>query len=358
MKRVEVKCPYCYSYTSINIERSEASCLECGHFIKREKAIEATIEFAKTFSKKDIAISIRVKDDTLKKLLLIGESHFKTYNYEYAKNAFGQAIEIDKQNWFAIYRYGICKTLNLYWTKKTVEINHIETCTKRACKILNETHQEIELEMCIKETEKIITNFVNEACDFYTSQRLRFGKNDANAVISKCISILIYLNSISKSNETKLILTNSIISSIDHLLEKKKYNGFSLGEPAVLYTKLPADIKQQWLSTKQKYIEQKTLIDPEFAYREETRKIMKKVESSNTKKRLLFFIGTIIYFYLSWLFLPIYIVSSIIFFIGGISFNSSLYNKFNKQKIVKYTILFIRLSFIFIGLIVYYIFRK
>ena len=281
MKLVAAKCPSCNANIEVDKNSDSTKCEFCDTKIIVEDAI----------AKYKVELSGEVSIKNMPKLdnyLKLGERHYDDGEYEEAYENYSKVVELDPDNWLAILRKGICKSLCTNYLN--FEIKPTVNGVKNAYSILKEGKKTEEIDQAIKEANQTFSQLVAFVVNYYRSNELYIDDvSDANGKLLACINAYVYLNSIVEKDETKKVILTSLTYAIDRLLEAKRYNTGrynNYAKPIIAYSSLNPTQKKHWTSMKTQYIHEKNMLDPEYAKRDAERLKRKETIEQKAKENL------------------------------------------------------------------------
>lgn len=275
MKLVVAKCPACGATVKVNSYEQAIRCEYCNSSILMEDKIKDTKQ--------------------LNTYLKLAERHYHDGEYKEASAMYQKVIELDADNYIAVLRKGISKSLCTNY--HNFEINYAINGMKNCYTIIKNRKENNE------ETSLIINNCILECCGkivdlellamrFYENNRLTLEMNEISNYMSKlllCLNAFEYLYSIIQ-NDTRVeeILIDGIIHTIDNMIADKKYRGDQYSEtgiPVIKTYKLNRQAKRQLLEKKQQYSNRQSAIHPSAPNKKEEnkKKIKQKATSKNNK---------------------------------------------------------------------------
>ena len=188
-------CPQCNASLDLNSDLETAFCTYCGT----------------SLIVKDVIQKVKiVGNPTLKNYLKLGDRHYNNYDYKEAKDNYKHALEIEPDNWEAIYRYGVCIARTS--TLGEFKINAFVKASKNALKIIKEDKKlkkeenEIKLRMAI-DASNLVLDYTNLALNHY--QEFKNLENSSNEYWARLLEIrecLIY----TKNN----LITEDVIEKV------------------------------------------------------------------------------------------------------------------------------------------------
>lgn len=276
MKLVAAKCPSCGANIDVNPERKTTKCEYCNSKIVIEDAI----------AKFKIEISGEVEIKNMPKLInyiKLGNRSYNDLEYKEALNYYTKALELDPDNYIAILRIGICKTLLTDYAK--FEIKHAFNAIRHVNDLLRNNDQTEVIDSCIIEVNNTFNWLVNLVTSFYNnSYRTDLNKiNGINDKLMSCITAFEYLYNICEKEATKKIVLKSLVSTIDFLLQKKRYSKIDKnGNTSYAYEILkPYERFNLYSEKREKYL---CKLDPDYAKKkEEERKHQEEIKQNHLK---------------------------------------------------------------------------
>lgn len=314
MKLVVAKCPACGATVEVNPNEHTIRCEYCNS---------------------SILVEDKIKDITkLNTYLKLAERHYHDKEYKEAYTMYQKVIELDIDNYIAVLRKGISKSLCTNY--QNFEINYAINGMKNCYTIIKNNKQNN------KEASLIINNCILECCGkivelellamhFYENNKLTLEMNEVSDYISKllsCLNAFEYLYSIIQ-NDTRVeeVLIDGIIHTIDNIIVDKKYreNQYSeAGIPVIKKYKLNKQAKRQLLEKKQQYSNRQSAIHPNTSTpKEENKKKAKQkvIPKNNKLAEILCYIMVVFSVFMIWgsLSYPL-VISSLLWLMTAIIF--------------------------------------
>ena len=217
VKFVAAKCPSCGANINVDQNDNKTKCNYCHSTIIVDDAIK----------RYQIEISGKVEVSnlpTVENYLLNGSRYYDNNDYEEAYRQYNKVIEINPNNFLAILRNGICKSL--YTRKYDYNINPLHNGIRQARDILNKNKEEStdinynkiasEGFRAAKLMEECAKNFYNKDCNYRDML-------DNFQMLFDCIFIYADCEKIAKDSNLKICILKSVVDLADYMIVGRNY---------------------------------------------------------------------------------------------------------------------------------------
>lgn len=220
MKLVAAKCPSCGANIDVDENSDNTICEYCRTKIIVNDAIQKY--------KIELSGSVEIKNaPKLDNYLKLGNRHYENGEYDDAFEAYTKALELNPDNYIAVLRRGISKTLITKY--RNFEIDSCINGMKNAYNLLKQENKNNEICDCIIECENVINNSEKMLLNYYNNNSKSMYLNDMNYFSSKlvaCYNGYEYLYEIipNENKTLKIITLKYLINIINLILASRRYN--------------------------------------------------------------------------------------------------------------------------------------
>lgn len=260
MKLVAAKCPSCGANIDVDENSDNTVCEYCRTKIIVSDAIQKY--------KIELSGSVEIKNaPKLENYLKLGARHYENGEYDDALEAYAKALELDPDNYIAILRRGISKTLNTSYIN--FEIDSCINGLKNAYNLLKHENKNNEISDCIIECKKVISTSEQMLLNYYNknSQNMYLDDmEDFSSNLIACYNGYEYLYEIipNENKTLKILILKSLIDIINLILSSKKYNP-NTEKAGFYYYKVRKSISEPLTKKRELYKSELASLSPEEA---------------------------------------------------------------------------------------------
>ena len=212
MKLVAAKCPNCGAQIEVDKNSDSTRCEYCNSKIIVEEALES-------YKLNKVEVSNLPKYENY---IILGDRYYNDKNYKEACEYYGKALELDPNNDYAILRKGFSKSLSSNF--HNFDVRSSIQALKNASYALKKDLSSDKYERAIFSCYNIIKDLEDSLFEHYKVRGIERGETEYfNSKLQDCLNGYEYLYSISKNDEMKKTLLNSMIQEIDNIIKPKVY---------------------------------------------------------------------------------------------------------------------------------------
>lgn len=220
MKLVAAKCPSCGANIKVDKNSDSTICDYCNSKIIVEDAV----------AKYKLEVSGEIEIKNLPKIenhLKMGAMHYNDREYEEAYKEYEKVCDLDPNNYLALLRKGISKSLSSNYNNLDVQssVNGV----KKAYNILKkEENVDININSSISECNSALVTLLKTTIDFYNNNKSNMNLNDIADNINRIINCLDgfdYIKSLTiNNNELKIVIIDNMLETIDMIMKSRPYS--------------------------------------------------------------------------------------------------------------------------------------
>ena len=249
MKLVAAKCPNCGAQIDVDKDSDSTKCEFCKSKIIVEDAIaKYKIEISGEVSIKNLP--------QVENLMKLADMHYQDREYDEAYNQYSRICELDPENYCAILRKGLCKTLLMEYPN--FDIISAVNAMKNAYKILSKEKSKDRINSSILECNYVIATVAAKIMNQFQTGLVNADRMmQMIAQLRACANNQEFLYSLIFDNENiELVMINSMLQTVKYIKEDKKYatgatNNY--GKPVISYYRLPRNVKKEYQEFESKY---------------------------------------------------------------------------------------------------------